>query len=344
MMDDTAWLIYYGYRTCERIDITKEEWQELHDPEKSYALTVTKLVEYMGLGYDAPWKVCKKKERNDFVKSLLDYGRNMEEIAAKVIPLFAGHYDYEWCDIPKKNEILCSVVGENLLTDEYRKRVNSTPLCLEKERLLYGSPDLILCKRIDPTKRVVEIKCPRDSICLASVRTQEDIIGIYKEKAYINSKNPRILKKLLGHMVQAALYAFMMNSADMEEECTLMYFYPDVVSNKYLIISYDIDWPALLDWSRGGWNIDEIIKEYYQRFLQFVLLGKKDETLKAFRNGVYPLLDDDDDKKLKVKDIISKGIARTRMLIAGGESTKEITSYALDQFLPGQKEQIPLEC
>jgi hypothetical protein len=341
-MEEGGDMIYYGYRVCERIEFTGEEWQELHDPEKSYALTVTKLVEYMGLGYDAPWKVCKKKERNDFVKSLLEYGRNMEEIAAKVIQLFGGHYSYESCDIPKKSEILCSVIGGNLLTNEYRKQVNCSPLLLEGHGLLYGSPDLIFCNKVDSTRRVVEIKCPRDSVCLRPMKREADLLEFYKEKAYVNSSVPRIQKKLLGHILQVALYAFLMNSVDVEEECTLMYFYPDIASNKYLIIAYDIDWAELLDWTRGGWNIDYIIKEYYQRFLPIVISGKKDQTLKDFRSGVYPLFDGG--KKIKVQEMIFKGIVRTRMLIAGGESTKEITSYALDQFLPGQKEQTPLEC
>jgi hypothetical protein len=330
-----------GHRlsNCELLKLGEDEWQELHDPEKSYALTVTRLVEYMGLGYDAPWKVCKKKEHNDFVKSLLDYGRNMEKIASRVFELFVGHYHYDHCHIPGKSDIYCRVVGP-FLTNEYRRDLNKYPMYLAGHGVLYGSPDMILCKK--NMKRVVEIKCPRESICLASVNTREDLLALYKEKAYINSKNPRILKKLLGHMMQACIYSYMMGPYQRDEECTLMYFYPDIVSNKYLIIAYDIYWEELLLYD-DGWDIPFIMREYYLVFLSLVERGANDDVLKKFRSGVHPMCDDNG-KNLKVKDIISKGIARTRMLIAGGESTKEITSYALDQFLPGQKEQTPLEC
>lgn len=328
-------------RFSDRITtLTKEDWDEIHNPEKCNALTVTKLVEYMGLGYSPGWGVLKKKEHNDFVKSLLEYGRNMEELAVRVIPLFHDQYGFKSFDIPKKNEIWFSMIGDCPITERYRKGLMKHSEDKEAGRPLYGSPDMLALNKNDEI-HVIEIKCPRDQVCLVDMKTQEDAFNMCKQKAYINSKDRRIVKKFMGHILQVCVYAWILNKnggVKVSEECSLMYFYPDIATNKYFIIAYDIDWDAILD-LEYGWDLELVLEEFYERFLP--LSKKKDERLlQKFRRGVYPLLDD----KLTLVDLFSKGILRTRMLVAGGESTKEITSYALDQYLPGQGERIPLEC
>lgn len=329
-------------RIIERLGhISFEEWSDLHNPEKCNALTVTRLVEYMGLGYDTPYRVLKKKQHTDYVKSLLEYGRNMEEIAARVIPLFHDQYGFQHYDIPKKNEIWLSMLGTTPLTDRYRRSLY--PVSEEKDagKPLYGSPDMI-ATNADDELHVIEIKCPRESLCLAGIITDEQMVKFYEKKAYINSEDRRIQKKLMGHILQAAIYAWILShgtDAKVAEECTLMYFYPDVASNTYIIIAYDIDWEMLFD-PEFGWDLESIIQEYYERFIP-LSKQKNDKLLRKFRRGIHPLLGDD----LSTKSLFfSKGMLRTRMLKAGGESTKEITSYALDQFLPEQVEQTSLEC
>lgn len=332
-------------RTSSRLyRLSSQEWKDIHDPEKCNALTVTRLVQYMGFGYDAPCNTLRKKEHSDFVKSLLEYGRNMEEIAARVIPLFHKHYGFIEYDIPKKNEIWLCEAGMNPPSERYRKSM--LWWCEDKDagKPVYGSPDMIAIDA-DNQSHVIEIKCPKDSICLVDIDTDEKLEQVYKEKAYINSNQPRILKKLMGHVIQAAAYSWILSKeqrrAPVSDECTLMYFYPDIAANKYLIIAYDIDWQTIFDEDGDGWDIEEIILEYYAKFVDIWKIHKDPEPfLSKIRRGVYPLLNGD----ITFKGLLSKGIVRTRMLIAGGESTKEITSYALGQFLPGQAEKTSLEC
>ena len=335
-----------GPRVSERLqDISIKEWEEIHDIEKCNALTVTRLVQYMGLGYDAPYRVLKKKSYNAFVEGLLEYGRNMEEVAVKVIQLFQRTYKFEEYDIPGKNEIWLSMLGPNFLTHKYRRDLY--PVSEEKDagRPLYGSPDMIAINE-KGEHHVIEIKCPRDSVCLVDITKKEQLEDLYEQKAYINSKDRRIRKKLMGHILQAAIYAWILSKSagtKVAEECTLMYFYPDIASNTYLIIAYDIDWEVLLNPEEGGWDLEYILQEYYEKFIPLTKKGKVG-FLRRLRSGIYPLFSNDDDDIPGVFSfLLSKGMLRTRMLIAGGESTKEITSYAMGRFLPVQTEQRSLE-
>ena len=337
--------IFSKVRLTERLSsITQEEWQEIHNPEKCNALTVTKLVQYMGLGYDAPYRVLKKPHYNAFVEGLLEYGRSMEEVAVRVIEIFKEKYKFKSFDVPAKNEIFLSTQESDPITDRFRR--NSLGSSEEKYmgRPLYGSPDLLALDEGNNI-HVIEIKCPRDSVCLADLETEEAALALFHEKAYINSKNPRILKKLFGHALQACIYAWILSNGGQDpkivsQECTLMYFYPDIASNRYMIIAYDIDWEAILD-SEYGWDLELVIQDYYKNFIPTAKYNQKpDPLLMKIRRGIYPLLDEN----YTVKDLFSKGTLRTRMLIAGGESTKEITSYAMGRFLPVQTEKISLEC
>lgn len=330
-------------RFTERLSsITQEEWQEIHNPEKCNALTVTKLVQFMGLGYDAPYRVLKKAHYNAFVEGLLEYGRSMEEIAVKVIQIFKEKYEFKSFDIPAKNEIFLSMQGANPISDRYRKSFLHASEEKDMGRPLYGSPDMLALDEDDKI-HVMEIKCPRDSVCLADIETEEAALALFEEKAYINSKNARILKKLFGHALQACIYSWVLSNGGQDpktvsEECTLMYFYPDIASNKYMIIAYDIDWQSIFD-PECGWDLELVIQDYYERFVPTAKHNKNPQALlMKLRRGVYPLLDE----KYTVKDLFLKGMLRVRMLITGGESTKEITSYAMDRFLPVQTEQISL--
>lgn len=337
--------IFSKVRLTERLSsITQEEWQEIHNPEKCNALTVTKLVQFMGLGYDAPYRVLKKPHYNAFVEGLLEYGRNMEEIAVKVIEVFKEKYKFKSFDVPAKNEIFLSTQESDPITDRFRR--NSLGSSEEKYmgRPLYGSPDLLALDEGNNI-HVIEIKCPRDSVCLADLETEEAALALFQEKTYLGSKTPRILKKFFGHALQTCIYAWILSNGGQDpkivsQECTLMYFYPDIASNRYMIIAYDLDWEAILD-SECGWDLELVIQDYYKNFIPTAKYNKKpDPLLMKIRRGIYPLLDEN----YTVKDLFSKGMLRTRMLIAGGESTKEITSYAMGRFLPVQTEQRSLEC
>ena len=325
-------------RYAERLtQITKEEWDDIHDPKKCNALTVTRLVEFMGLGYKSPHTVLNVKEHTDFVKTLLEYGRNMEEIAVKVFQLFKDPYEFEGFDVPGKNEIWFSMLGWDPITETTRKILMRASEHEFAGKPLYGSPDLLAITKNGET-HPIEIKCPRDQLCLIDMETKEDAATLGKQKAYIHSKDRRILKKLAGHILQVCTYAWILskvNGAKVSDYCTLVYFYPDIAANKYFLVTYEIDWQEILN-EDETWDLELVIQEYYEKFVPALNRGVSPRLLRRMRRGIYPFLDDE---QTMMDLLVSKGIRLVQTLIIGGESTKEITSYAMDRFLTAPVEQ-----
>lgn len=355
---------------CRRVEkkvLEEGEWEKIHHDD-SKVLTVTKLVKYMGFGYEAAWRVNQKRASNQKLDTILLHGKTTEALAIQVLQkAWASEYEEKIEGFPK-NSILSSYI-----TDALGQR---------SSRLLYGTPDLICTKRkltedaeevIEHT--VVEIKCPYKHLCFVDLvgegeDPREALLSFYKEEApHLSERSPGHIRKFLGNVLQVCIYAHLMaknpqgilgREEFLADTCKLVYFYPDVIANVFFFICYEIDYNQwVFDDDSGdagpcGFHIEDIIREYYQDFVDL----KELKTKISYRSGSYPLFvwneQNDCDHRViseedsswyhdQIQDLFSRGIIQISTQVIGGENTKEIALSAMDRLLEKREEQKPLE-
>jgi len=339
----------------------REEWQRLHD---SKVLTVTKLIQYMGFGYEPAWRVNHKRTSNQKLDSILLYGKTVEDIAIQVLRAAWEGSKYHIIEGFSEHSILHSHISKTNLPHQ---REYDSECYFSVGRPLYGTPDLVCINFIDEhiiaETTIVEIKCPYKHLCLLDLDdgqggfSREKILAHYKEHAPHLSRNPIHIRKFLGHVLQVALYWYMaqkqgksLGGGELTDNCKLVYFFPDIAANTYLAIIYNIhsqEWvfdDDSLDPGPYGFHVEDIIREYYEEFVE-----KSPESLSSFRSGFYPIFEWANsgvcDERLMpvetraewcqeaIQGMFSRGIDQISLLAIGGENTKEITSSAMDRFL-----------
>lgn len=353
------------FRRTEKKQLEEGEWEKIHE---SKVLTVTKLVQYMGFGYEPAWRVNSPREKNQKLDSILLYGKTTEGIAIQVLQK-AWADRYNTIEPFEKDTILFSHISNITLTEKSRRdSLFSEPL-FSRGRPLYGTPDLVCHSLKEDTNEatIVEIKCPYKQLCLLDLDPEyklpdnDTLMEYYRAHAPHISKNPTHIRKFLGHVLQVCLYAYLCGknpevlspTTTLKDTCKLVYFFPDIAANTYVFITYDIkymEWvfdDDTLDEGPVGFHIEDIIREYYQDFVWF----SSTQNRMNYRSSSYPLFTRDGDCEYRalseessewyqeqIQGMFSRGINQITLQVIGGENTKEITLSAMDRFLQGRED------
>jgi len=356
------------------------QWQILHDEMSTNALSVTKLVKYMGFGYDPAYTIGSGKpiQISAHLDRILKHGSTMEILAKKVLRVYRGFHDYEFMVDWENRHTIYSGWDMDVIGDATnRKSQDIGLLCVEGCYPLFASPDYI-GMRTSPLNddivyaQVIEIKSPVYSVCLAGIDDSR-IDELFKQQNRYGSNQTRNLRKFLGHVIQTVVYAWLLEKTNMEDyfkttnesfenkkievedTAELVYFYPDIAANRYMFIIYEIYWrefvsddednDVFLDETEPKWHLEDIIQEYYDEYLT----KTTKEQRMAFRNGSYPLsiraqtMIEDKLQSVCFQNMLSRGIKRARVRVVGGENTKEITWCELGRYSQEQIEKTSLE-
>lgn len=309
------------------LSLTKNDWDMLHDPVRIKILSVTKLVQYMGFGYEPPHYIGEKKRtHNGYLERILRHGTTMERIAKMILQKYRGFHDFHFGMSWENGMTMYTCWDLNMtkaITESKSEFVKLGILCEEKSYPLFATPDYVGLS-YSPFEedvlyaRVVEIKSPVKSVCLMDIEkgsSTKNLKKLFRDLDLMSSFKTADLKKFMGHVIQTVAYAWLLNKIKMEEYvqamggtpwkkeyrvlvedvAELVYFYPDVAGNRYMFISYEIYWRELFeDDEEDGNDVSSgspkwHIEDIIQEYYEQYLPLVNRQQRKSLRNGAYPL-------------------------------------------------------